>query len=85
MDNNDKQMYPMNSFSSPTRPSAAPPASGYEALLLSKASGARFNYNDYMKTLNDMLTLQAPQTSKLVGANFQEFLMKERQYYLVKK
>jgi hypothetical protein len=29
--------------------------------------------------------LQAPQTSKLVGANFQEFLMKERQYYLVKK
>lgn len=84
MDANDKQMYPMSSHFSPNRPSAAPPASGYEALLLSKAAGARFNYKDYMKTLNDKLTLQAPQTSKLVGANFQEFLLKERQSYLVK-
>ena len=72
-------MYPLNSFSSPTRLTAAPPASGYEALLLSKPSGARFNYQDYKKTLNDKLTMQAPNTSKLVGTSFQEFLLKERQ------
>lgn len=78
MDSNDNKMYPMNStFLSPTKLSA-PPASGYEALLLSKPSGARFNYQDYMKNLNDKLTMQAPHTSKLVGTSFQEFLLKER-------
>lgn len=57
MEANDRRMYPITSTLSPTRPNPAPPAGGYEALLLSKASGARFNYADYMKTLNDKLAL----------------------------
>jgi len=82
MDANDKRMYPMKSqVSSPSKINPAPPAGGYEALLLSKPSGARFNYDEYMKTLNNKLTLQAPVTSKMSGAGFQEFLLKERQAY----
>lgn len=41
-----------------------------------------FNYNDYMKRLNDKLAIAAPQTRKMVGTGFQEFLLKERQQYL---
>lgn len=79
MEVNDKKLLPLSTTMSPPKP--APPAGGYEALLLSKPSGARFNYNDYMKTLNDKLTMKAPVTSKLVGSEFQEFLIKERQNY----
>ena len=31
---------------------------------------SRFNYNDYMKNLNDKLNLTAPNTGKMVGAGF---------------
>jgi len=84
MEANDKSLYPMtNTYKHQSITlNAAPPASGYEALLLSKSAGARFNYKDYMKTLNDKLSLQAPNTASLVGSNFQEFIMKERQQYL---
>ena len=30
----------------------------------------RFSYNDYMKTLNDKLSLTAPNTSKMAGTGF---------------
>jgi len=43
---------------------------------------SRFNYNDYMKGLNDKLSLTAPNTNKLIGTGFQEFILKERQQYL---
>ena len=35
-----------------------------------------------MKRLNDKLSIAAPQTKKMVGTGFQEFLLKERQQYL---
>lgn len=50
-------MYPLNLIGSPTKLNAAPPASAYDVLLMTKSSGARFNYKDYMKNLNDKLTL----------------------------
>jgi len=71
MDANDKKLYPLSmSQLSPTKAPAAPATGGYEALLLSKPSGARFSYSEYMKTLNDKLSLKAPVTSKLVGTQF---------------
>lgn len=44
MEVNDRKMFPISNTLSPTRPNPAPPAGGYEALLLSRPSGARFNY-----------------------------------------
>jgi len=41
-----------------------------------------FNYADYMKRLNDKLSIVAPHTKTMVGTGFQEFLLKERQQYL---
>ena len=35
-----------------------------------------------MKRLDDKLSIVAPQTKKMVGTGFQEFLLKERQQYL---
>ena len=81
MEANDKKMYPLNQSSFSPSKLSPPPAGGYEALLLSKPSGARFSYDDYMKTLNDKLSMKAPVTSKFSGTSFQEFLLKERQQY----
>jgi len=63
MEANDRKMYPLDQSSLSPSKLSPPPAGGYEALLLSKPSGARFSYDDYMKTLNDKLSLKAPVTS----------------------
>ena len=70
MDANDKKMYPLNASTMSPSKLSPPPAGGYESLLLSKPSGARFSYNEYMKTLNDKLILKAPITSKFSGSSF---------------
>lgn len=76
-----KDLYPMaNNNMSPTGQPAPPVAN---SALLSMASRQNtFNFNDYMKRLDDKLSIVAPQTKKMVGTGFQEFLLKERQQYL---
>ena len=60
-----KQLYPMSS------PSASPsPQPGGTALYHLANRQTRFNYNDYMKGLNDKLSLTAPNTGNLVGTGF---------------
>ena len=69
-----KPLYPMSSNAN----AASPPTSNTAIHHLANRQ-SRFNYNDYMKGLNDKLSLTAPNTNKLVGTGFQEFILKERQ------
>ena len=48
------------------------------ALLTMASRQSTFNFSDYMKRLDDKLSIVAPQTKKMVGTGFQEFLLKER-------
>ena len=52
-----------------TSPAPTPPAPS-SALIQHANRQSRFNYNDYMKGLNDKLNLTAPNTANLVGAGF---------------
>ena len=71
----DKELYPMahnqNSLSGghhtlkSTLP--APSHANNSALIGMVNRQTRFNYNDYMKTLQDKLSLTAPNTTKLAG------------------
>ena len=72
-----KQLYPMSN----TQPAPSAPV-GNTALYHLANRQSRFNYDDYMKGLNDKLSLTAPNTAKMVGTGFQEFILKERQQYL---
>ena len=75
-----KDLYPMETTYASVHSRPAPVAN---SALLAMASGqSRFNYNDYMKGLNDKLSIVAPKTKQMVGTGFQEFLLKERQQYL---
>ena len=62
---NQKKLYPMKH----TSPAPNPPAPS-SALIQHAHRQSRFNYNDYMKGLNDKLNLTAPNTANLVGAGF---------------
>jgi hypothetical protein len=61
---------------------ASPPApsAGAPQRLMPESNLPRFNYNDYMKTLNSKLELSAP--NSLTGSSFEKFLLKEKQDYL---
>ena len=72
-----KALYPMSS----TQGVPSPPMRNTAMYHIANRQ-SRFNYNDYMKGLNDKLSLTAPNTNKLVGTGFQEFILKERQQYL---
>ena len=72
----NKDLYPMaNQGAMNGRP--APPVAN-SALLTMASRQTTFNFNDYMKRLDDKLSIVAPQTKKMVGTGFQEFLLKER-------
>ena len=73
---NKGDLYPMSSAAG-SRP--APPVAVNSALLTMASRQNTFNFNDYMKRLDDKLSIVAPQTKKMVGTGFQEFLLKERQ------
>ena len=60
----------------------APPVAVNSALLTMASRQNTFNFNDYMKRLDDKLSIVAPKTKQMVGTGFQEFLLKERQQYL---
>ena len=75
--------HPINipsNISSSTKP-APHPRSSYASQLKTNSTG-RFNLNEYMKTLDSKLKIQAPISSHLVGNQFQEYLLKERESYL---
>ena len=86
----DKELYPMthnmNSLSvghhTVNSTSMQPTNLNGSALINMANRQTRFNYNDYMKTLQDKLSLTAPNTNKLAGQGFQEFILRERQAYL---
>jgi hypothetical protein len=42
----------------------------------------KFNYNDYMRSLNEKLKQTAPVTSTITGTDFQMYILKERETYL---
>ena len=54
---------------SPLAGKPAPPVAN-SALLTMANNQSTFNYNDYMKRLNDKLSIAAPQTRKMVGTGF---------------
>ena len=60
-----KTLYPIRTINN--TPTPPPPNS---ALIQHAYRQSRFNYNDYMKGLNDKLSLTAPNTSNLVGSGF---------------
>ena len=65
---------------------AAPYIAGTNAQAVSSATSGtaapRFSYEDYMKSLNERMAGAAPQASSQGGANFQAYLMREREDYL---
>ena len=62
-----KDLYPMSTNNQGGRP--APPVSN-SALLTMASRQSTFNYNDYMKRLDDKLSIVAPSTKKMVGTGF---------------
>jgi len=62
-----KDLYPMSTNAQGGRP--APPVSN-SALLTMASRQSTFNYNDYMKRLDDKLSIVAPSTKKMVGTGF---------------
>jgi len=60
-----------NPLGAHAQPSAAP-----------SSTVPRFNYADYMKSLNERMAGAAPQSSAQGGAEFQAYLMRERGDYL---
>ena len=77
--NRVKDLYPIGMNGTGPAPPVSHPTS---SLLDTVATQNRFDYNSYMKGLNDKLRVVAPQTKKMAGTGFQEFLLKERQQYL---
>ena len=76
-----RDLYPLGSQSPSLGTTRAAPEP-QSALLTMVSKQTRFNYNDYMKNLNDKLAVTASTSRTLVGTGFQEFLLKERQQYL---
>lgn len=72
-----KDLYPMANQGAINGGRPAPPVAN-SALLTMASRQSTFNFNDYMKRLDDKLSIVAPQTKKMVGTGFQEFLLKER-------
>jgi len=72
--------YPMYPLSHRPAPAAATSAAGTRKAA--QGANGKFNYNEYMKNLNDKLTVTAPNSGSLVGTGFQEFILKERQSYM---
>ena len=63
-----KELYPMGTNGgSGSKP--APPVTN-SALLTMASRQNTFNFNDYMKRLDDKLSIVAPQTKKMVGTGF---------------
>ena len=63
-----KNLYPMGSPPPGGRP--APPVATNSNLLTMASRQSTFNFNDYMKRLDDKLAIAAPQTQKLAGTGF---------------
>ena len=65
---NKSDLYPMSNIAAGGRP--APPVAVNSALLTMASRQNTFNFNDYMKRLDDKLSIAAPQTKKMVGTGF---------------
>lgn len=52
------------------------------ASVAASSTAPRFSYDDYMKSLNQRMAGAAPQSSSQGGADFQAYLMREREDYL---
>lgn len=46
-----------------------------------QSAAPRFNYEEYMKNLNDRLANSAPNSNAAIGADFQAYMMRERACY----
>lgn len=46
-----------------------------------QSAAPRFNYEEYMKSLNDKITNNAPNSTAYIGADFQAYMMRERASY----
>ena len=47
-----------------------------------ESTAPRFSYEDYMKSLSDKIQGNAPNTVAYIGADFQAYLLREREQYL---
>lgn len=54
-------------------------SSMYSSAQHAAAAGPRFNYEEYMKGLKDKLQGSAPNANAYIGADFQAYLMRERE------